>query len=82
MEKDILKYLATKQDLEDLKLELRDEFRRSHNELLSHMDEIVTIARRLDQERVFTFEYVKRVESEVEKNRKDIDHIKDILKIS
>ncbi|MCL6472958.1 MAG: hypothetical protein K6T91_09145 [Firmicutes bacterium] len=76
----ILKYVATKHDLESFVT--RDEFRQSHNELLTRMDEMTTILKRLDQERVFTFEYVKRLEMEVERNRKDIDHIKDVLKIS
>ncbi len=78
MNEDILKYVATKHDLEDL----RDEFRQSHNELLTRMNEMMAVLQRVDQERVFTFEYIKRVEAEVDKNRKDIDHIKDILKIS
>ncbi|MBE0447569.1 MAG: hypothetical protein IBX64_05655 [Actinobacteria bacterium] len=80
MDEEILKYVATKSDLENLVS--RDEFRQSQDKILSRVDEIVAIVRRLDQERVFTFEYVKRLEAEVEKNRKDIDHIKDILKIS
>lgn len=82
MNEDILKYVATKHDLEELGLVLRDEFRQTQDVILTRLDEIVTTVRRLDQERVFTFEYIKRVEAEVDKNRKDIDHIKDILKIS
>jgi len=86
---DILKYIATKHDLEELGIVLRDEFRQSHSEVLSRLDKIITMVMRFDQERLFTFEYVKRVEGEVEKietkveqSRKDIEHIKGILKTS
>lgn len=79
MDEQILKQLATKSGIENLVT--RDEFRQSQSEIYSRLDEIITVVRRLDQERVFTFEYVRRVESEVEKNRRDIDRIKDILKI-
>ncbi|MDI6816184.1 MAG: hypothetical protein QME41_03190 [Actinomycetota bacterium] len=89
MNEDILKYIATKHDLEELGIVLRDEFRQSQSEVLSRLDKIVTMVMRHDQERLFTFEYVKRVEGEVEKietkvekSRKDIEHIKDILKTS
>lgn len=89
MNEDILKYVATKHDLEELAIVLRDEFRQSHDQVLSRLDKIITTVERLDQERLFTFEYVKRLEGEVEKietevdkSRKDLDHIKDILKIS
>jgi len=88
MNEDVLKYVATKHDLEELGITLRDEFRQSQSEVLSRLDKIVTTVERLDQERLFTFEYVKRlegkvdkIETEVDKSRKDIDHIKDILKI-
>lgn len=59
-----------------------EEFERVHQgidelkkEILSGQDQILTIVQRLDQERVFTFEYVKRLQ-------KDIDRVKKILKIS
>lgn len=88
MNEDILKYIATKHDLEELGIVLRDEFRQSQSDILSRLDKIVTTVERLDQERLFTFEYVKRLEgkvekleTKVEKSRKDIDHIKGILKI-
>ncbi|MHB8841450.1 MAG: hypothetical protein ACYC56_06645 [Candidatus Aquicultor sp.] len=80
MDENILKYIATKSDLENLVS--NDEFRQAQNEIYNRLDEIITIVRRMDQERVFTFEYVKRVEADVDKNRREIDRIKDILKIS
>lgn len=86
MNEDILKYIATKHDLEELDIVLRDEFRESHSEVLSRLDKIITTVIRLDHKRLFTIEYVKRVEGEVEKietkvekSRKDIEHIKDIF---
>jgi len=79
MDEQILKQLATKSDIENLVTS--DEFKQSQSEIYSRLDEIITVVRRLDKERVFTFEYVRRVESEVEKNCPDIDKIKDILKI-
>lgn len=87
MNEDILKYVATKHDLENLLT--KDEFEQSRSEVLSRLDKIIVMVMRLDQERLFTFEYVKRVEGEVEEieskveqSRKDIEHIKDILKTS
>ncbi|HZD60692.1 MAG TPA: hypothetical protein VE439_09615 [Anaerolineae bacterium] len=80
MDEEILKYGATKSDLENLVS--KDEFRQSQDKILSRIDEVVTIVQRIDQRCDFTFECVKRLEAEVEKNRKDIDHIKDILRIS
>lgn len=80
MDENILKYIATKSDIENLVSS--DEFRQAQNEIYNRLDEIITIVRRMDQERVFTFEYVKRVEADVDKNRREIDRIKDILKIS
>ena len=87
MNDDILKYVATKHDLENLLT--KDEFEQSRSEVLSRLDTIISTVMRLDRERLFTFEYVKRVEGEVEKieskveqSRKDIEHIKDILKTS
>jgi hypothetical protein len=82
IDKEDLKYLATKQDLEDLRTDLRQEFIGMHNEVLNRLDEIVTVVKRIDQERVFTFEYVKSLELDVDKNRYEIARIKDVLKIS
>jgi hypothetical protein len=85
IDKEDLKYLATKQGLEDLREDLRREFHdkidTTHNETLNILDEIVTVVKRIDQERVFTFDYVKR-EADVDKNSRQIERIKDVLKIS
>ena len=78
MDENILKYIATKQDLDDM----RGEFSHSFDVVLTHLDEISLVVKRMDQERVFTFEYVKRLAADVDKNHRDIDRIKDILRIS
>lgn len=59
----------------------RDEFNEFRDENLTRLDEMTTILRRLDEERLFTFEMVKRIETEVEKQRKEINQIKEVLKI-
>lgn len=86
IDKEGLKYLATKQDLEDLREDLRREFSdkmdSTHNETLNILDEIVTVVKRMDQERIFTFDYVKRLETDVDKNSREIERMKDVLKIS
>lgn len=45
-------------------------------------DEAMTILKRLDQERIFTSEWVKRIEKEVEQHSKEIFRIKQQLKIA
>jgi hypothetical protein len=82
IDKEDLKYLATKQDLEDLREELSCKIDTKHNEVLNRLDEIATVVKRMDQERIFTFEYVKRLETDTDKNSREIERIKDVLKIS
>lgn len=60
----------------------KEEFKNFRNEVLVAQDEMITILRRLDQERIFTTEWVRRIEGEVEKHRQEIGKIKEILKIS
>lgn len=50
-------------------------FEEVNNNMNSRLDEILVIVQRIDQERVFTFEYVKRIEG-------DVNKIKKILKIA
>lgn len=42
------------------------------DEFHSRMDEVVTILRRLDQERVFTTEWIRRIESDVDRVKKQL----------
>ncbi len=50
MDENILKYIATKSDIENLVS--NDEFRQAQNEIHNRLDEIITIVQRMDQERV------------------------------
>lgn len=52
------------------------------NDFLTSKDEMMVILKRLDQERIFTIEWVKRIESKVEKQQQEIQHIKQVLKIA
>jgi hypothetical protein len=60
------KQVTTKDDLKEIK---------------DTLEGIATIVQRLDQERIFTAEWVKRIENEVEKHRQEIIKIKQVLKV-
>jgi hypothetical protein len=49
-------------------------------EIYNVLDEMVVILRRLDQERVFTVEWIRRIERDVEKNKTDIEKNKEDIK--
>jgi DNA repair exonuclease SbcCD ATPase subunit len=51
-------------------------------EFNDRLDEMMVILKRLDQERVFTSEWIKRIESEVEQHTKDLSKLKEHLGIS
>lgn len=59
----------------------KDEFNQFKNQTLSIQDEMLTILRRLDEERIFTTAWVQRIEKEVEEHTKEIARIKSELKI-
>ncbi len=56
-----------------------------HDEKLTNiatvLDGAMTILQRLDQERIFTIEWVRRIEKEVDSHREEINRIKLQLKI-
>lgn len=54
------------------KMVTRDEFKASEDRLTSRMDEMITILQRLDQERIFTVEWIRRIESDVERVKKQL----------
>jgi chromosome segregation ATPase len=62
-------------------LPTRSELDNRFNNLTSYQDKMMSIMERLDQERLFTFEAVKRLEVDVERNNKEIKRIKEILKV-
>lgn len=49
---------------------------------LATQDEMVTILRRLDEERLFTTRWVDRIEKEVERHEQELSEVKKHLKIS
>lgn len=59
----------------------KDEFSDFRKETLQNQEEMITILKRLDQERIFTIEWVKRIEKEVEEHRQEIEKIKLKLKV-
>ncbi len=62
--------------------QIRGEIKQYKDETLTTLDQILTITKRLDQERLFTFEAVKRIQKEIEDHDKQIKKIKHILKIT
>lgn len=52
------------------------------DESLTVKDEMMVILKRLDQERILTIEWAKRLEDNAGKQQKEIDHIKHVLKIA
>lgn len=65
------KHFATKDDL----VEFRDE-------VLTGLDRQMVILQRLDQERIFTAEWIKRLEREVAEHDQEIKRIKQLLKVT
>lgn len=55
-------------------------FKEFKNQVLSGQDEILTIIRRLDQERIFTTSWISRIEKEMEKHWEEITKLKQVLK--
>jgi hypothetical protein len=58
------------------KMVTRDEFNEFRNEVLSGQDKMMTILIRLDQERIFTNEWIRRIEAQGEQNKRDIERLK------
>lgn len=66
-----LDHMATKKDLADLE-----------DKIFAGQDKMMQILQRLDQERIFTQEWIRRVEREVSDHTKEISRIKHTLKIA
>ena len=81
-EKQMLEFFASKQDLLDLKGDLKQEMSKNNSEMLTHFDEQMVILQRLDQERVFTTEHIHRIDERVELAEKDIKTLKVRLAIA
>lgn len=52
------------------------------DDINTRLDQILVIVQRLDQERLFTFETVKRMQNDLETQQKDMKRVKQILKIA
>lgn len=52
------------------------------NRVMNSLDEVLTITRRLDQERIFTQEWIRRIEKEVSDHTKELTKVKRTLKIA
>lgn len=52
------------------------------SESLKNQEEMITILKRLDQERIFATEWVKRIEDEAEENKQEINKAKQALNIA
>jgi len=79
----------TEHDMRLERIEGRLDKTLTREEYLAGYDEMITILRRLDQERIFTTEWIKRVEDEVnqqkqqiQRHQKLLDKIKAKLKIT
>ncbi|OGD56782.1 hypothetical protein A2V71_01520 [Candidatus Berkelbacteria bacterium RBG_13_40_8] len=57
------------------------EIKKSKDEILTVFDKVMVIIQRLDQERVFTFAAVKRLQEQQESQQKEIIKIKQVLNI-
>ena len=51
-------------------------------EIYNTLDEMMVILKKLDQERIFTTEWIRRIEGEVETHTREIKRIKEKLSIS
>jgi SMC interacting uncharacterized protein involved in chromosome segregation len=58
------------------KMLTREEYKKDYNELLRGQDEMMVILTRLDEERVATTGWIRRVEGDVETNKGEIKKIK------
>lgn len=60
----------------------KNEFREFKDDVLSILDNMSGTLERLDQERIFTNEWIKRTEKQIEQNTQDILQIKKVLKLA
>ena len=64
------------------RLVTKKEFSEFKDENFQRFDKAMDILMRLDQERLFTFEAVPNIEKEISRQRREIDKIKEVLKIA
>jgi hypothetical protein len=54
----------------------------NHDEVMGVLDNVMVIVSRLDQERIFTFEIIKRIQKDIERQDRELQKVKKILKIA
>ena len=69
-------------ELEDQISSLSNNISNRFKENTEANEKMTTILKRLDQERIFTAEWVRRIEGQVEKNKAEIIKMKRSLKIA
>ncbi|MCL5773075.1 MAG: hypothetical protein M1536_01655 [Firmicutes bacterium] len=62
--------------------EIRKDIKETKDEILTRLDKNLNILQRLDHERIFTNETIKRMQKEIEHQQKEINKIKRVLKIA
>lgn len=77
----IIKKLVEHDDRLDQML-TKKEFNEFKDQFFSGQDKMMVILQRLDQERIFTQEWIRRIEKEVENHTKELSKVKQILKIA
>jgi hypothetical protein len=60
----------------------KDEFTAFKDQVLTSLDQMMVILQRLDQERVFTNERIKRIEADLAEQQAELRQIKQVLKIA
>ena len=63
------------------KMVTKGEFNQFKQEMLTGQDKVMNILERLDQKRIFTHDWVRRIEEDVNKNKGEIKRIKKQLAI-
>lgn len=79
---DKLAILAIENREEIKKMVTKEEFDKKFRQSLDGQDKMIDILQRLDQERIFTIEWIKRIETDIERNKEEIGKIKLHLKIA
>jgi len=75
-----------KADMELFRMEMREqfvtkeEFNEFKNEVYTRFDQVLAILTRLDQERIFTHQAIRRLEESVEENRRRIERNEEEIK--
>lgn len=62
--------------------QIEENFNQKFDQVLTVLDKAMVILQRLDQERLFTFEVIKRMQKDIENQQKQINKVKQILKIA